>query len=61
MDSLEVYVEKRLPFAQDLSLENSADSCLCFQLAILHSVSYFFFPELIMFFVFMHGFSFNFF
>ena len=26
-----------------LSLENSADSYLCFQLALLHSVSYFFF------------------
>ena len=30
-------------FAQDLSLENSADSYLGFQLALLHSVSYFFF------------------
>ena len=29
--------------AQDLSLENSADSHLCFRLALLHSVSYFFF------------------
>ena len=27
----------------DLSLENSVDSYLCFQLALLHSVSYFFF------------------
>ena len=43
MHSLKVYVKERLPFAQDLSLENSADSCLCFQLALLHSVSYFFF------------------
>ena len=33
-----------LPFAGDLSLENSADSYLCFRLALLHSVSYFFFP-----------------
>ena len=32
-----------LPFAWDLSLENSADSYLCFGLASLHSVSYFFF------------------
>ena len=31
------------PFARDLSLENFADSYLCFQLALLHSVSYFFF------------------
>ena len=29
--------------ACDLSLENSADSYLCFQMALLHSVSYFFF------------------
>ena len=35
--------EKRLPFAWDLSLENSADSYLSFQLALLHSLSYFFF------------------
>ena len=30
-------------FARDLSLENSADSYLCFRLALLHSVPYFFF------------------
>ena len=39
-------MKKRLPFAQDLSLENSADSYLCFQLALLLSVSYFFFRHL---------------
>ena len=38
-----VYVKEVLPFAWDLSLENSADSYLCFLLALLHSVSYFFF------------------
>ena len=38
-----VYVKEGLPFARDLSLENSADSYLCFRLALLHSVSYFFF------------------
>ena len=43
MHGLAVYVKERLPFAQDLSLENSADSYLCFRLALLHSVSYFFF------------------
>ena len=43
MHGLAVYVKEGLPFAQDLSLENSADSYLCFQLALLHSVSYFFF------------------
>ena len=32
-----------MSFAPDLSLENSADSYLCFQLVFLHSVSYFFF------------------
>ena len=42
MHGLAVYV-KGLPFACDLSLENSANSYLCFRLALLHSVSYFFF------------------
>ena len=43
MHGLAVYVKEGLPFAQDLSLENSADSYLCFWPALLHSVSYFFF------------------
>ena len=43
MHGLAVYVKEGLPFARDLSLDNSADSYLCFQLALLHSVSYFFF------------------
>ena len=43
MHGLAVYVKEGLPFAQDISLENSADSYLCFRLALLHSVSYFFF------------------
>ena len=43
MHGLAVYVKEGLPFAWDLSLENSADSYLCFWLALLHSVSYFFF------------------
>ena len=43
MHGLAVYVKEDLPFACDLSLENSADSYLCFRLALLHSVSYFFF------------------
>ena len=43
MHGLAVYVKKGLPFARDLSLENSADSYLCFRPALLHSVSYFFF------------------
>ena len=43
MHGLAVYVKEGLPFARDLSLQNSADSYLCFQLALLHSVSYFVF------------------
>ena len=43
MHGLAVYVKEGLPFARDLSLENSADFYLCFRLALLHSVSYFFF------------------
>ena len=42
MHSLAVYVKEGLPFARDLSLENSADSYLYFRLALLHTVSYFF-------------------
>ena len=40
---LAVYVKVGLPFARDLSLENSADSYLSLQLALHHSLSYFFF------------------
>ena len=36
-------MKDRLPFAWDLSLENSAVSYLCFWLALLHLVIYFFF------------------
>ena len=43
MHGLAVHVKEGLHFAQDLSIENSADSYLCFQLTLLHSVSYFFF------------------
>ena len=43
MHGLAAYVKEGLPFAQDLCLESSADSYLCFRLALLHSVSYFFF------------------
>ena len=43
MHGLAVYAKEGLPFAWGLSLENSADSYLCFRLALLHSVSYFFF------------------
>ena len=43
MHGLAVYVKEGLPFARDLSLENSTDSYVCFRIALLHSVSYFFF------------------
>ena len=45
MYGLAVYVKEGLPFLHGayLSRENSADSYLCFRLALLHSVSYFFF------------------
>ena len=42
MHGLTAYVKEGLPVAWDLSLENSRDSYLCFRLALLHSVSYFF-------------------
>ena len=42
MHGLAVYV-KGLSSAPDLSLENSANYYFCFLLALLHSVSYFFF------------------
>ena len=42
MHGLVVYVKEGLPFARNLSPENSTDSYLSFQLALLHSVSYFF-------------------
>ena len=43
MHGLAVYVKEGLPFAQDLSLEKSADSYICFWLDLLESVSYFIF------------------
>ena len=43
MHGLTVYVKKALPFAQDASLETSADSYLLFRLVLLHSVLYFIF------------------
>ena len=43
MHGLAVYVKEGLPFTRDLSQESSANSCLCFRLALLYSISYFFF------------------
>ena len=42
MHGLAFYVKQGLPFAQGFSLENSAESYLCFQLALVRSASYFF-------------------
>ena len=42
MHGLVVYVKEGFPFVRNMSLENSVDSYLCFQLALFHSVSYFF-------------------
>ena len=50
MRGLAVYLKEGLPFAQDLSLENSIDSYLCFRLALLLSMSYFFFLYRVTFF-----------
>ena len=43
MHGFAFYVKEGLPFVRDLSLENSADSYLCFRLALLHFMPYFFF------------------
>ena len=43
MHGLAVYMKKGLPFARDLSLENSAAYYLYFRFALLHSASYLFF------------------
>ena len=43
MHGFAVYLKEGLPFELALSLENFVDSYLCFQLALLHSVSYLFF------------------
>ena len=43
MHGLALYVKEGIPFAQDLFLENSTDSYLCFRLVLLQSMFYFFF------------------
>ena len=43
MHSLAVSLKKGLSFAWNLPVENSPESSLCFRLALLHSVPYFFF------------------
>ena len=41
MHGFTLNVMEGLPFALDLSVKNSADSYLCFRLALLHSMPYF--------------------
>ena len=43
MHGLAIYMKEGLHFAQDLTLEKNMESYLCFWLALLHSVSYFFY------------------
>ena len=50
-----VFVKEGLPFARDLSLENSADHYLCFQLALC-SQCLTSFSLSITFFIFVHSF-----
>ena len=45
---------------RNVSLKSSADSYLCSEMALLHSVSLFFFSLSITFFIFMHSFRFYF-
>ena len=58
MHGLAVYVKKWLSLELDLSLETSAGSYLCFRLALLHLVSYFFFLHWLTF-IFVYGFWFH--
>ena len=58
MHGLAVHVKNELPFARDVSLENSADSFFIFATSfILFSVLLLFRLSSITLFVFMHGFS----
>ena len=59
MHGLAVYIKERLSVACNLSLENSADSYLCFPLALLHSVLLLF-PLSVNCFVFVYIFGFYF-
>ena len=59
MHVLAVYVKEELSFPRDLSLENSADSSLCFRLSLRHCILLLFHLS-ITFFVFVNGFLFYF-
>ena len=56
MHGLAVYAKEGLPFAWGVSLENSADSYLCFWLALTSLIVLLLFPLWITFFVFVHSF-----
>ena len=43
MHGFVVYVKEGISFTRDVSLEDSRDYYLCFRLALLHSLPYFFF------------------
>ena len=58
MFGLAVYVKEGIPFARDISLENSADSHLCFRL--IYFSQCLFLTLSITFFVVMHSFRFCF-
>ena len=56
MHGLAVYVQEGLPFARDLSLENSVDSYFLFSTGFTSLSVFLLFPLSITFFVFVHGF-----
>ena len=56
MHGLAVYAKEGLPFAWGVSLQNSADSYLCFRLALTSRIVLLLFPLWITFFVFVHSF-----
>ena len=60
MHGLAVCVKEGLPFARDLSPENSADSYLCFSSGFTSLSVLLLFPLSISFFTFVHGFWFYF-
>ena len=56
MHGLAVYLKEGLPFAWDVSLENSADSLIMLLIGFTSLIVLLLFPLLITFFVFVHNF-----
>ena len=56
MHGLAVYLKEGLPFAWDVSLENSADSLIMLLIGFTSLIVLLLFPLSITFFVFVHGF-----